>query len=401
MAAAKITDVQTFLTQPERAGLLVVKVLTDQDGLYGLGCATFTWRILSVQTCIEAYLKPFLIGKSPADIEDIWQTSMVHGYWRNGPVLNNAVSGIDMALWDIKGKMAGMPCYELWGGKSRTAVPVYIHANGRDKESLAEEVHKYKEQGFRYIRTQIGDYPGIGGYRVGQPVGTAPGQYFELREKLRLIPELFDYLRKTFGDEIELIYDVHERMAPVDAVYLAKTLEEYRLFFLEDIFAPEDNEWFRHARAQCATPLAMGELFTNPAEVLPLVTGRLIDFLRLHVSDYGGVTPALKASYLCDHFGIRTAWHGPNDISPVGMAANVHLDMHLHNFGIQEWFFRSELEREMFPGTPEIRNGHAYVTEKPGWGIDLDEALAAKHPLREGPIEWTVSRLPDGSSWRP
>lgn len=401
MTNATITDIQTFLTQPERAGLLVVKVLTDQDGLYGLGCATFTWRVQAVHTCIEEYLKPFLIGKNPSLIEDIWQTSMVHGYWRNGPVLNNAVSGIDMALWDIKGKLAGMPCYDLWGGKSRTAIPLYVHANGRNKEELAEVVHRYREDGYKYIRCQIGDYTGFGGYRVENPVGKEPGQYIDLREKLTNIPQMFAYLRKRFGDDIELIYDVHERIAPIDGVYLAKALEEYRLFFLEDLFAPEDNEWFKTVRSQCATPLAMGELFTNPAEVLPLVTERLIDFMRLHLSDYGGVTPALKMAHLCDPFGIRTAWHSPNDITPVGMAANVHLDMHVHNFGIQEWFFRSDLEREMFPGTPEIIDGHAYPNEKPGWGIEFDERLAGKYPLREGPIEWTVSRLPDGSSWRP
>lgn len=396
-----IKDIKTFLTQPEKVGLIVVKVVTNQDGLYGLGCATFTWRKYAVQSCIEKHLKPFLIGKDPRMIEDIWQSSAVNGYWRGGPVINNAISGIDMALWDIKGKLAGMPCYELWGGKSRSAVPVYVHADGRDYEEVAESVGRFMEKGFRYVRCQLGMYRGVSGEKAGRPVDTAPGQLFDPREKLRLVPKLFDHLRNKLGEEVELIYDVHERMAPIDSVRLAKALEEYNLFFLEDIFAPEDIEWFRHVRGQCATPLAMGELFANQAELLPLVSNRLIDFIRMHVSDFGGITPCLKAAHLCEFYGIRTAWHGPNDITPIGMAANVHLDMVLNNFGIQEWWLRSALEKEMFPGTPRIKDGYVYPNDKPGLGIEFDEKLAARYPCTDEPIEWTVARRADGSIARP
>ncbi len=401
MSKLKITDIRVFLLQPERARLAIVKIMTNEQGLCGLGCATFTQRIGVVATCIEQYLKPFLVGKDPANIEDIWQSSMVNGYWRNGPVLNNAVGGVDMALWDIKGKVAGMPCYELWGGKSRPAAAVYVHADGRDKEEVSARAAQFVEQGFQHIRCQLGTYRGIGGEKIYHPDGALPGDYYNPKEKLHLIPELFSHLRQQLGENVELLHDIHERLSPIDAIWLAKALEPYRLFFLEDMFAPEDIDWFVHARAQCATPLAMGELFSHPQEITPLVAKRLIDFIRIHPSDVGGASPSLKIAHLCDYFGVRTAWHGPRDVSPVGMAVNVHMDVALHNFGIQEWAFRNETEHQIFQGIPEVREGYVYPNEKPGWGIDFDENLAARYPVDREPVEWTMSRLPDGSMGRP
>ena len=401
MKNLQIRDIQTFLTQPSKARLIIVKVLTTDPEIYGLGCATFAWRHKAVEAYLEHHLKPFLIGKDPANIEDIWQSSMVNGYWRNGPVGNNAISGIDMALWDMKGKMADMPCYQLWGGLSRPAAAVYVHANGKDKQQVAENAQAFIEQGFQYIRCQLGGYQGVSGPSYYKPDGVLPGEFFNPQEKLTRIPELFSYLRQKLGEEIELLHDIHERLAPINAVWLAKALEEYRLFFLEDILAPEDIEWFSIVRNQCATPLAMGELFTHPGEMSPLISNRLIDFIRVHPSDIGGVTPCLKLAHLCENFGIRTAWHGPGDVSPIGMAANVHMDVACHNFGIQEWAFRSDLEHEVFPGIPEIKQGYVYPNDKPGLGIDFDEELAKKYPCDDNVTEWTVSRLPDGSIWRP
>jgi len=401
MRKLQIRDIQTFLTQPNGVRLIVTKVLTTEPELYGLGCATFAWRHRAVQAFIDQHLKPFLIGKDPSNIEDIWQSSMVNGYWRNGPVGNNAISGIDMALWDIKGKMADMPCYQLWGGLSRPAAAVYVHADGKDKHQVAENAQRFRDQGLRYIRCQLGGYQGVTGTSCHKPEGVLPGEYFNPHEKLTLIPDLFSYLRKELGEDIELLYDVHERLAPIHAAWLAKALEEYRLFFLEDILAPEDIEWFSIVRNQCATPLAMGELFSHPGEILPLITGRLIDFIRVHPSDIGGITPCLKLAHLCESFGVRTAWHGPGDVSPIGMAANVHMDVSCHNFGIQEWAFRNDLEHEMFPGIPEIKNGYVYPNEKPGLGIEFDEDLAKKYPCDDRTTEWTVARLPDGTIWRP
>jgi mannonate dehydratase len=402
-----ITAVKTFLTQPGGAGHadtpggsrhVIVKVLTNQPGLHGLGCATFTQRHRAVQAALDHHIGPLVTGKDPRNIEDLWHAAMFNGYWRNGPVLNNAISGVDMALWDIKGKLAGMPCYQLWGGKCRPAAAVYVHANGRDPHQVADNARRLIAAGFRHVRCQLSGYSGQPPASGSRPDGAPPGAYFDPRERLRSVPALFEHLRGELGGEIELLHDVHERLAPTDAVWLAKRLEPYRLFFLEDILAPEHLEWFANVRAQCATPLAMGELFNHPREWTPLVAGRLIDFIRVHLSQIGGISPALKLAHLCAAFGVRTAWHGPGDVSPVGMAANVHLDIALQNFGIQEWWLsRSAAEQEMFPGMPEVRNGYAWPNDKPGLGIEFDEALAAKFPCDDANPTWTLSRLPDGT----
>ena len=401
MSELKIESVEAILTQPNRSRLIVVRVRTSEPGLEGLGCATFTQRHRAVQATIERHVGPWAVGKDPRNVEDIWQAAMVAAYWRNGPVLNNAISGLDMALWDIKGKLAGMPCYQLWGGQCRPAADVYVHANGDEPGELEDAVRAYMARGFRHVRCQLGKYRGVRGSRIQPPAGALPGEYYSPREKLLRTPAMFEHLRGALGDEIELLHDVHERLEPIDAVRLAKALEPYRLFFLEDLVAPEQIDWLRTVRRACATPIAMGELFVHPQEIIPLVAERLIDFLRVHVSAMGGVTPALKLARLCETFGVRTAWHGPGDVSPVGMAANVHLDVACHNFGIQEWALRTEREYEMFPGTPEVRDGAAWPNDKPGWGVEIDEALAAQYPCDDSHPEWTAARTPDGTIHRP
>jgi len=370
MPAIRITDVKTILTAPDRIKLVVVKIETSEPGLYGVGCATFTQRPLAVATSIEEYLKPFLIGRDPNDIEDIWQASFVSSYWRSGPVLNNAMSGIDEALWDIKGKRAGMPVYQLLGGKCRSSASLYAHASGQDFQELEENVRRYVDEGYRYVRCQMA-VPGYSTYgsqirptgagtaeqmtQQGRPQRIRPP--WEPTPYCRLVPRMFERLRGTFGDEVELLHDVHERIPPIQAIQLAKDVEPYHLFFLEDALAPEDVDYFRIMRQQTSTPLAMGELFVNVNEYLPLIRDRLIDFIRVHISDIGGITPARKLAALCEYFGVRTAWHGPGDVSPVGHAANVHLDLAVYNFGIQERTVFPERTQEVFPGCHEIRDG--------------------------------------------
>ncbi len=400
MSELTIRDVRAILTAPSASRLIVVKVETSEPGLYGLGCATFTQRHSAVRTAVDEFLKPFLIGKDPRRTEDIWHSAYVNSYWRCGPVLNNALSGVDQALWDIKGKLAGMPVYQLLGGKCREAAAIYRHADGNEPTVVEENVRRFMEQGVHYVRCQMGGYGGAGSLRAA-PEGALPGAYFDPDLYVRSVPKLFEHLRSTVGYDVELVHDVHERIAPIEAVRLARELEPYRLFFLEDLLPPEQIEWFRMIRQQCATPIAMGELFTNPAEWMPLVTDRLIDFIRVHVSAIGGITPARKLATLCQAFGIRTAWHGPGDVSPVGHAANVHLDLSSPNFGIQEWSGFTDAEREAFPGCPEIRNGYAYVNEAPGLGVDIDEKKAAKYPCPDGVPEWTLARAPDGSAVYP
>jgi mannonate dehydratase len=404
MAPITIKNVRAILTMPDKARLVVVKVETSESGLYGLGCATFTQRPLAVRSAIEDYLKPFLVGKEVARIEDLWQTMWVNSYWRNGPVLNNAISGVDMALWDIKGKQAGMPVYDLLGGKCREAAAVYRHADGQSEAQVLENVQAFIEDGYHYIRCQMGGYGGGYGLKPASrsvPEYAQPGVYFDPDAYARSIPRLFEYIRSHIGHDIELLHDVHERLVPIEAIRLAKQLEPYRLFFLEDPLPPEQNGWFNMLRQQCATPIAMGELFNNPQEWIPLITNHLIDFIRVHISQIGGITPAKKLATLCETFGVRTAWHGPGDTSPVGHAANLHLDVNCHNFGIQEWSGFSEKLQEIFPGCPEVREGYMYSNEKPGLGIDIDEKQAAKYPCNDGPPAWTLARTPDGTAARP
>jgi mannonate dehydratase len=293
-----------------------------------------------------------------------------------------------------------MAVYQLLGGKSREAAAVYVHANGQSKEEVADRAEQLHQEGFRHIRVQMGGYGGAAS-EMHTPEGALPGNYFDPRSYGRAMLAMIDHVRDRMGDGVELLHDVHERLQPIDAVQFAKDVEQYRLFFLEDLLAPEDVEWFRTIRNQCATPLAMGELFNNPHEWRTLVSDRLIDFIRMHVSQIGGLTPARNAAVLAQTFGVRTAWHGPGDTSPVGHAANLHLDVWAPNFGLQEWYQPSELEYEMFPGLPEVRDGYLYPNDMPGLGIDIDESLAAEHPCEDVVEQWTQTRRPDGSSARP
>jgi mannonate dehydratase len=392
--------VQTITTEPAGSRLVIVKIITSEPGLYGLGCATFTQRFHAVHAAIEKHLKPFVLGRDVSRIEEMWQMAMVHSYWRNGPVLSNAISGVDQALWDIKGKQAGMPVYQLLGGKCREGAAVYVHADGRDAQEVEANVRKFMEQGYRYIRVQLGGYGGKGAKMV-KPEGAPEGAYFDPRDYCRRMLAMIEHVRSAVGPEVELLHDIHERLSPIQAVQFAKDVEPFKLFFLEDPLAPEDLEWFHHIRQQCATPIAMGELFNNPREWQPLIAAKLIDFIRMHVSQMGGLTPARAVASFANMYGIRTAWHGPGDTSPVGHAANLHLDLWAPNFGIQEWCRFPELVYDMFPGLPEVRNGYMYPNDRPGLGIDIDEKLAAKYPCQDQVEQWTQTRLPDGSPTRP
>ena len=398
-----IKDIKTILTQPENLPLIVVKIITSEPDLYGLGCATFSPRFHAIQKAIDTHLRPFLIGRDVDKIEEIWQMSMVNAYWRNGPVLNNAISGVDIALWDIIGKRAGMPVYLLFGGKCREAAAVYTHADGKDMYEVENCVNQFIELGYKYIRIQIGGYGG-NPVKLHKPKGAPKGNYFDPRTYAREAIEMIEHVRKLVGPEIELLHDIHERLQPIDAIAFAKNVEAYKLFFLEDALAPEDLEWFRQLRYQSSTPLAMGELFTHPLEWTPLIQDRLIDFIRMHISAIGGLTPARNAATLANVYGIRTAWHGPGDVSPVGHMANLHLDLWAPNFGIQEWYRFNNLTCDMFPGIPKVREGYLYPNNAPGLGIDIDESLAAKYPCNEETVQWqwwTQTRTPDGTPVRP
>jgi mannonate dehydratase len=401
----KITRVRAIQTRPQGARLTVVKVETSEPGLYGLGCATFDQRALPVAAAVDKYLDPFARGRDADNIEDIWQTATATAYWRNGPVLNNALSGLDQALWDIKGKRAGMPVYQLLGGKCRIAAECYTHASGRDFAEVAEDVRRHMEQGFRHVRIQLGGYgsPEL----AGEPDFRAAGfgrdkdRHKDPLQYLLAAPRMFEHVRVKCGDEVELLHDIHEQLHPRDAIRLLQALEPYRPYFVEDPVAPEDNGYFEQIRQQTNVPIAMGELFNNPNEWIDLIARRYIDFIRVHISQIGGLTVARKLAAFAEWFNVRTAWHGPLDVSPVGHAVNAHLDLAVPNFGIQECVRFGQATQDVFPGAPTVNNGYMQVNEAPGFGVDLDEKLAAKFPLSDAPGDWRPSRRRDGTSVRP
>jgi mannonate dehydratase len=408
MPSPKIKDISVITCEPTGVRLIVVKVTTDQDGLYGYGCATFTQRAELVGPAVEKYLKPLLIGRPADRIDDTWQAMYNSSYWRNGPVLNNAISGVDQALWDIKGRQANMPVYQLLGGKLREAADCYGHASGADYAQVIDSAKGYISRGFRHIRVQVG-VPGMAGYGSGSGDVKVEALHndpvFEPAVYIRRALKLFEECRKQLGEEIELLHDVHERITPTQAVQMAKDCEKFKLFFLEDPLSPEDIQWFRLIRQQCSTPIAMGELFNSPHEWNPLISERLIDYIRVHVSQAGGLTPCRKMAILGEIFGVRTAWHGPGDVSPVGHAANVALDLSSYNFGVQEYSPFNEATREIFEGVPEMKNGYLYANEKPGWGIEVNEKAAAKYPFgrtargERGRLNggWGIIRKRDGT----
>ncbi len=390
--ATIITDVKVILTAPEGINLVVVKIETNQPGLIGLGCATFAYRHLAVKCLIEEYLRPLLIGRDAQAIEELWQLMHQNAYWRNGPIENNAISGVDMALWDIKGKLANLPLYQLFGGKCREGVPIYRHADGKDLGELVDNIQKYREQGITHVRCQTGGY---GGGVYGKAPRTAPngspdGIYLDDRRYMRDTLTMFDEIRSKVGFDVELCHDVHERLKPVDAIRFACELEPYELFFLEDAIALEEAEWIRQLRAKTTTPLAQGELFNHPFEWRTLISERLIDYVRVHLSQIGGITPGRKLQIF------------------------IHIDLAARNFGVQEWsgteppnFVIQELKGpkeallDVFPGLPEFRRGYVHANDKPGLGVDIDEAEAAKYRCENTVTTWTQTRLMDGTLQTP
>lgn len=403
---AKITDIQTIRTR-KNGTWVFVKVLTDQPGLYGIGSASDHYHARTVITAIET-IAPKLIGRDAGAIEDNWQTVYTSAYWRNGSILNTALAGIDMALWDIKGKEAGMPVYQLLGGPTRAAVMAYAHASGDDLPGLEDDVRRYMEEGYQVIRCQLGPYGG-GGFipaaEARMPKNLrGQSSAFDDEAYLETLPRMFAYLRDKIGFGPKLTHDVHEHLKPHNAVTLAKLLEPYRLFFLEDLLSPEQVAWYRLVRQQCTTPQAMGELFINPHEWTPLITERLIDFVRVRVSKGGGITNCRKIATLCEWFGVQTAWQEGGDNDPVNQMAAVHLDLSSTSFGVQEENHFAPEEYEVFPGHARLEGGYLYANDAPGLGIDVDEAKAyalLNPELASRSLYMAEDRRSDGSIVRP
>jgi mannonate dehydratase len=406
----KITKVKVVVTNPPRArnqNFVLVKIQTNQPGLYGWGDATCTGSELAVARMLEEHLGPALIGRDPHRIENIWKTLYYLPYYRSGSVHLSAISGIDMALWDIKGKVARLPVYELLGGKTRTRLLTYRSVGGRTFKEVEEGVQALKEKGYRVIKVQVAAPDASSGYAVPSTAeqkwadeeavrkGVPPRHVWEPGSYVRILPKLLEHLRKVFGDSVQFLHDVHERITPNQALQLAKDVEEFKLFYFEDPLPPERLDTFRLIRKQTSTPMAMGEAYTGIWEGRELLAEHLIDYARQDLAHVGGITAGRKIATLCEPHGILTAWHGPGNISPIAHMANCHVSLSVSNFGIQEYAHGwGEKMGEVFTAMPTYADGHITIGDTPGLGIDVNEKAAAKYPYKRF-LRPTIRRADD------
>ncbi len=397
----KITKAEVIICSPDR-NFVTLKVYTD-EGIYGIGDATLNGRELAVVAYLENHCIPCLIGRDPFNSEDIWQFFYRGAYWKRGPVTMAAVGAIDLAIWDIKGKALNTPVYNLLGGQSRTGVLVYGHANGNDIEETVDEVGKYIDNGYLAIRAQSG-IPGLAGtYGVSkdktfyEPAkkGLPHEDVWSTEKYLNFIPRLFRKLRDVYGDDHSLLHDAHHRLTPIEAGRLGKELEPYHLFWLEDPVEEELQKGFRIIRQHTTTPIAVGEIFNSVYDMTDLITEQLIDYLRVTILHGGGITSMMKLAAFASVYHIKTGFHGATDLSPVNMAAALHVGISINNFGIQEYMHHTKLTNEVFPHSYYFRDGYLHPGDEPGLGVDIDEKLAGKYPYE--PAYLPVNRKEDGT----
>ncbi|HEY1750841.1 MAG TPA: D-mannonate dehydratase ManD [Caulobacteraceae bacterium] len=399
----RIEDAKVIVCSPGRN--FVTLKITTADGVTGVGDATLNGRELAVVAYLEKHVIPLLIGRDARRIEDTWQLLYRGAYWRRGPVTMRAIAAVDVALWDIKAKAAGMPLYDLLGGKSREGVLVYGHANGADIEATCDEVERYVGLGYKAVRAQSG-IPGL-----DKPYGVSRDQMFyepadaalptetvwSTPKYLQHTPKLFERLRERVGFEVELLHDAHHRLTPIEAARLGKSLEPYRLFWLEDLTPAENQEAFRLIRQHTVTPIAVGEVFNSLWDAKDLIAGQLIDYIRATVVGAGGITSLRRIADFAAVWQVRTGCHGATDLSPVTMGAALHFDAWVPNFGIQEYMRHTPETDAVFPHDYRFEAGLLFPGDAPGHGVTIDEALAAKYPY--DPRQLPIARLEDGTMW--
>ena len=399
----KITEARVIITSPGR-NFVSLKICTD-EGLYGVGDATLNGRELAVSAYLKDHIVPLLVGRDPHQIEDIWQFLYRGAYWRKGPVTMTAISAVDIALWDLKAKVANMPLYQLLGGKSRSGVMVYGHANGDSIEETVEEVGKYLDAGYHAVRAQTG-IPGLKStYGVSkdkmfyEPADSdlPTENEWSTTKYLDNLPKLFEKIRTVYGNEPHLLHDVHHRLTPIEAASLGKDLESFRLFWLEDAVPAENQAGFRTIRQNTVTPLAVGEVFNTIWDCKQLLEEQLIDYIRTSIVHAGGLTHLRRIADFASLYHVRTGSHGATDLSPICMGAALHFDLWVPNFGIQEYMRHSEETNAVFPHSYSFQNGYMYPGDAVGHGVDINEKLAAKYPYQRAYLP--VNRLEDGTMW--
>ena len=397
----KIVEARVVVTCPGR-NFVTLKVVTD-EGVTGVGDATLNGRELAVAAYLREHVVPLLIGRDPARIEDTWQYLYQGAYWRRGPVTMTAIAAVDTALWDIKGKVAGLPVYQLLGGRSRADVTVYGHANGETVDEVLTEVAGYVDRGYRAVRVQCG-VPGLGStYGVGpdklfyEPAepGLPPENVWSTDRYLGVVPGMVARVRAEFGPNLRLLHDVHHRLTPIEAARLGRSLEPYGMYWLEDPVPADLQEGFRLIRQHTTTPIAVGEVINSIWDCQRLITEQLVDFIRTTVVHAGGLTHLRRIFDLAALYHVRSGSHGATDLSPVCLAAALHLDISIPNFGIQEYMPHTPETDEVFPHGYRFADGGLHPAEEPGLGVDLDEDAAAKYPYR--PAYLPVNRLTDGT----
>ena len=432
----KITDIKVIRTQVGNTHMCNAKVFTNEPGLYGIGDGNHAERVYIVSETIEKFLKPAIVGRYCDEIEDIWQMAWIAPYWRGSVDANNAMSAIDSALWDIFGKRAGTPVYNFFGGKVRPSLPMFTNVGGASLQAQEDNARQAMENGYKHLRVAAvgkrgnpnaaaggggrgqgaapagaappaggrgqGNLPGGGG--VGTPGFGERGPIYANRQMevdyITKLVESMEHLRNTVGWHVNLLAEADAMMTPANGLVLSKALEPFRLFWLEEVFGSEDIAWHEQLRAVSSTPIALGEVFVSQHEWLPLVSRRLMDFMRMHISACGGMSHARKTAILCEFFGVKTAWHGPGNVSPVGHAVNMHIDLAAHNFGLGEGGPFNQTLMDMFPGCPERRNGLTMPNDLPGLGVDIDEVVAAKFAATT-PGSDRGTRCYDGSPCKP
>jgi mannonate dehydratase len=402
----KIVDAKVIVCSPGRN--FVTLKLTTEDGVTGLGDATLNGRELAVVAYLEEHVVPMLIGRDARRIEDTWQLLYKGAYWRRGPVTMTSISAVDCALWDIQGKALGVPVYQLLGGRSRDDVMVYGHANGKDIDDTVRAAQEYVKLGYKAVRIQSG-IPGLKGvYGIGRGTmsyepaerGAQPPELQWSTEKyLAYAPKLFERVRKELGPDVHLLHDVHHRLTPIEAARLGKELEPHHLFWMEDPTPAELQDSLRLIRQHTTTPIAIGEVFNSIHDCEALLRGQLVDYLRTAVVHAGGLSHLRKIAHMAELYHVRTGCHGATDMSPVCLAASLHFDLAIHNFGIQEYMRHSAETDAVFPHAYTFANGALHPGDKPGLGVELDEALAAQHPYERAYLP--VNRKLDGTvhSW--
>jgi mannonate dehydratase len=400
----RIVDGNVIVCSPGRN--FVTLKLETQDGVYGLGDATLNGRELAVATYLRDHVVPLLVGRDARRIEDIWQYLYKGAYWRRGPVTMSAIAAVDTALWDIKGKTLNTPVYQLLGGASRDGVMVYGHASGETIDEACEAVARYVRQGYKAVRAQrsvpgLAKTYGVGTGDVYEPAerGPAPETAWSSERYLDSVAPLFARLRDNFGVDLHLLHDVHHRLAPIEAARLGRSLEPYGLFWMEDPTPAENQESFRLIRQHTTTPLAVGEVFNSIHDCRELIEEQLIDYIRTTVVHAGGISHLRKIANLAELYQVRTGSHGATDLSPVCMAAALHFDLSVHNFGIQEYMRHTDDTDRVFPHAYRFDNGMMHPGDAPGLGVEIDETLASTFPYK--PAYLPTSRLLDGTvhSW--